>query len=75
MNGTVIFGDDDMGEVMEMMVEGKLQGYEKLATGRIVLDDIVKKGFEELVNNKDEDNKDEHIKILVNPSSRRDSIT
>ena len=59
-----------MEEVMQMMVEGKLRGYEKLVTGRIALSDIVKKGFEELVNNKDQ-----HIKILVNPSSRRDSIT
>ena len=70
MKGTLIFGDDDMEEVMQMMVEGKLKGYEKLVTGRIALNDIVKKGFEELVNNKDQ-----HIKILVNPSSRRDSIT
>ena len=70
MKGTLIFGDDDMEEVMQMMVEGKLKGYEKLVTGRIALSDIVKKGFEELVNNKDQ-----HIKILVNPSSRRDSIT
>ena len=70
MKGTLIFGDDDMEEVMQMMVEGKLRGYEKLVTGRIALSDIVKKGFEELVNNKDQ-----HIKILVNPSSRRDSIT
>ncbi|KXT17341.1 hypothetical protein AC579_3841 [Pseudocercospora musae] len=62
MKGTLIFGDDDMEEVMEMMVDGKLKGYEKMITGRIALDDIVEKGFEELINNKDE-----HIKILVQP--------
>lgn len=70
MKGTLIFDDDDMEEVMTMMVERKLRGYEKLVTGRIALDDIVKEGFEELVNNKDG-----HIKILVKPSLRRDSIT
>jgi len=43
-----------------MMADGKLIGYEKLITGRIRLEDIVEKGFKELINNKDE-----HIKILV----------
>ncbi|KXT05989.1 hypothetical protein AC578_308 [Pseudocercospora eumusae] len=69
MKGTLIFGDDDMEEVMEMMVNGKLKGYEKMITGRIALDDIVEKGFKELINNKDE-----HIKILVQPRSPRDSV-
>ena len=46
---------------------GKLAGYEKMITGRINVDDIVKKGFEELVNNKDQ-----HIKILVSP---RNAVT
>jgi hypothetical protein len=41
---------------------GKLAGYEKLVTGRIKLDDIVEKGFKQLINNKDQ-----HIKILVTP--------
>lgn len=31
-------------------------------TGRISLEDVVTKGFDELINNKDE-----HIKILVTP--------
>lgn len=69
MKGTLIFGDDDMEEVMDMMVNGKLKGYEKMITGRIALDDIVEKGFKELINNKDE-----HIKILVQPRSPRDSV-
>lgn len=70
MKGTLIFADSDMEEVIAMMAAGKLAGYEKLVTGRIALDDIVKEGFEELVNHKDE-----HIKILVTPNRRRDSIT
>ncbi len=31
-------------------------------SARIALDDVVQKGFEELVNNKDE-----HVKIMVTP--------
>ncbi|EME48168.1 hypothetical protein DOTSEDRAFT_167816 [Dothistroma septosporum NZE10] len=68
MKGTLIFDDDAMLEVMQMIVDGKLTGYENMVTGRIALNDIVEEGFQELVNNKDE-----HIKILVSPRSRRDS--
>ena len=45
---------------------GKLEGYEKMVTSRIGVEDIVEKGFKELINNKDK-----HIKILV--SSRKPS--
>ena len=48
--------------VMDMMASGRLAGYERMVTGRIGLDDIVTKGFEELINRKDE-----HVKILVTP--------
>lgn len=41
---------------------GKFEGVEKLITSRILLDDVVSKGFEELVTNKDD-----HIKIMVTP--------
>lgn len=44
---------------------GKIPGYEKLVTGRIGVDDIVEKGFKELINNKDK-----HIKILVSPKNK-----
>ncbi|KAI5367652.1 putative GroES-like superfamily, alcohol dehydrogenase-like, NAD(P)-binding domain superfamily [Septoria linicola] len=62
MKGTLIFGDGDIEEVIDMMATGKLEGYERMVTGRIALDDIVEQGFEELLNNKDA-----HIKILVRP--------
>lgn len=52
---------------MEWMKTGRISGYEKMVTGRISVEDIVAKGFEELVNNKDE-----HIKIMVTP--RRDLV-
>ncbi len=44
------------------VVVGKLKGYEKMVTGRISVEDIVEKGFKELINNKDK-----HIKIMVSP--------
>lgn len=60
LRSALIFSDDDFKETMRLMAESKFVGYEKLVSGRIKLDDIVEKGFHELINNKDE-----HIKILV----------
>lgn len=53
---------------MQMMEDGKIEGYEKLVTGRITMNDIVEEGFNELINNKDK-----HIKILVNPRRQNTS--
>ena len=47
---------------------GKFQGYERMITRRINLEDVVSKGFEELINNKDE-----HIKILISPRQGKDT--
>lgn len=66
MRGTAFMGTGDFAEVMDMMATGKLVGYEKMVTGRIALEDLVSKGFEELINNKDN-----HIKILVNTRKGR----
>ncbi len=41
---------------------GQFKGYEKMVTSRVPLEDVVAKGFEELINNKDD-----HIKILISP--------
>jgi (R,R)-butanediol dehydrogenase/meso-butanediol dehydrogenase/diacetyl reductase len=41
---------------------GRLKGYEKMVTSRISVEDIVEKGFKELIHNKDK-----HIKIMVSP--------
>ncbi|KAK4505518.1 hypothetical protein PRZ48_003481 [Zasmidium cellare] len=62
MEASHIFDDDSMGEVIQMIVDGKLTGFEKMVTGRIKIDDIVSQGFNELINHKDQ-----HIKILVSP--------
>lgn len=52
----------EVAEVIQMMADGKLKGYEKMVTARIGLDDIVEKGFQQLI-----DHKDDHIKIMVTP--------
>lgn len=41
MKGTLVMGTNDFAEVMQMMAEGKLVGYEKMVTGRIGLEGIV----------------------------------
>lgn len=63
IKSAMIFDDDDFAEVIQMMAEGRFTGYEKLVTGRIKVEEVVEKGFKELINNKDQ-----HIKILVSPS-------
>ncbi|KIV88322.1 chlorophyll synthesis pathway protein BchC [Exophiala mesophila] len=54
----------DFAAVMKVIGEGKYNGYEKLVTSRIPLEDV-SKGFEELVNNKDN-----QIKIMISPKLR-----
>lgn len=44
------------------LLPGKFHGVEKMITSRILLQDLREKGFEELVNNKDQ-----HVKIVVTP--------
>ncbi|KAK5193741.1 hypothetical protein LTR99_006030 [Exophiala xenobiotica] len=55
----------DFKEVMELIGKGQFQGYEKMVTSRVALEDVVEKGFEELVNNRDD-----QIKILISPKLR-----
>ena len=45
---------------------GRFKGYDKMVTSRISLEDVVAKGFEELVNNRDE-----HIKIMISPKLKQ----
>lgn len=49
-----------------LAMSGKLEGWQELVTGRIGLQSIVERGFEELLNHKDK-----HVKILVSPRERR----
>ena len=60
--GTLAYTIDDFAGVAKLLASGQLKA-EPLITGKIQLDDIVAKGFEELVNNKDA-----NIKIIVSPN-------
>lgn len=54
-------------DTLVLSLTGKFDGVSKMVTSRIALEDVVHKGFEELVLNKDD-----HIKILVTP--RHDNL-
>ncbi|KAF2834666.1 threonine dehydrogenase [Patellaria atrata CBS 101060] len=58
------YDDVDFSETMEAFNEGKFKGLEQMVTSRIRLEDILEKGYKELI-----ENKDEHIKILVSPKA------
>ncbi|MBM9613858.1 zinc-binding dehydrogenase [Desulfobulbus rhabdoformis] len=59
--GTLAYTIDDFQGVANLLATGQLKAA-PLITGKIKLDDIVEKGFEELVNNKAT-----NIKIIVTP--------
>ena len=52
----------DHPSTIAMVAEGRVDPYQFI-TGRIALDDIVERGFRELI-----DNKEENVKVLVRPS-------
>ena len=51
----------EFADVIALIAQGRLD-VEPLITGRIALDNILERGFEELVNNKDQ-----NVKIIVTP--------
>jgi (R,R)-butanediol dehydrogenase/meso-butanediol dehydrogenase/diacetyl reductase len=53
--------NDEFSTVLSFLVDGRLQA-KPMISGKIKLEEILEKGFEELINNKDE-----NIKILVSP--------
>ncbi|KIX07220.1 chlorophyll synthesis pathway protein BchC [Rhinocladiella mackenziei CBS 650.93] len=59
------YNEEDFREVMKLIGQGHFKGYEKMVTSRISLEDLVPKGFEELVNNRDD-----QIKILISPKKK-----
>ncbi|KAF2463060.1 threonine dehydrogenase [Lindgomyces ingoldianus] len=60
IKASMAYDDKHFKETVDAFVAGKFSGLEKMVTSRIHIDDISKKGFDELV-----DNKDHHIKIMV----------
>lgn len=59
--GSICYVDQDYPTTIAMMHDGRLPSSE-LITRRIGLDDVVEEGFEELVRNRDQ-----HVKIIVEP--------
>jgi (R,R)-butanediol dehydrogenase/meso-butanediol dehydrogenase/diacetyl reductase len=59
--GTLAYTLEDFKGVSALLASGQLKA-DSLITGRIQLEDIIEKGFLELINNKDE-----NIKIIVHP--------
>jgi (R,R)-butanediol dehydrogenase/meso-butanediol dehydrogenase/diacetyl reductase len=60
--GSLAYANDHPATI-EMIADGKVDPFQFI-TGRIDLDDIVASGFDELINNKEE-----NVKILVRPGS------
>ncbi|KAH7928019.1 alcohol dehydrogenase GroES domain protein [Leucogyrophana mollusca] len=52
----------DHPDMLEAVAAGRFAGLEGLITGKVALDDVVEKGFNALINDKDS-----HVKILIHP--------
>lgn len=59
--GTSAYANDHAA-VIKLLQEGKIANVEQYITGRIAVEDVVEKGFKQLVHNKEE-----NVKILVHP--------
>jgi len=62
IHSSCCYNEADFREVMGMVARGELNGFERMVTSRISIDDVVEKGFLELINNKDK-----QVKILISP--------
>lgn len=62
LRGTIGYSNDHP-ETIKLVQEGKLD-LSKFITGRLALEELVEKGFDELINNNEK-----HVKILVNPNA------
>ncbi|KAL1957027.1 hypothetical protein VTO42DRAFT_6404 [Malbranchea cinnamomea] len=60
--GSMAYDDEDFREVVQAFGEGRYKGVERMITGCITLDNIVKEGFDELASHRNQ-----HVKILVTP--------
>lgn len=62
IKATLAYDEKDFGDTVRDFVEGKFKGAEEMITARICLDELVEKGFEELVKHRER-----HSKIIVTP--------
>ncbi|OQV05154.1 Alcohol dehydrogenase GroES-like domain-containing protein [Cladophialophora immunda] len=58
----MIYSDEDFQRTIDLFAQDKLVGIEEMVTARISVDQVVEKGFGELIRNRDR-----HIKILISP--------
>lgn len=59
---SMAYDHKDFKAVVDDFIKGHFAGVEKMITSRILLQDLPGRGFEELINNKDN-----HVKILATP--------
>lgn len=62
IKATLAYDERDFGDVVRDFVAGKFEGAESMVSARIGLEELVERGFEELVRNKER-----YSKILVTP--------
>ena len=68
IKGCQAYKTQDFQEMTQLLADGRLKGYKQMVTSRIHLEDVVEKGFNALINHKDD-----HIKILITP--RKENLT
>ncbi|KAK5049017.1 hypothetical protein LTR84_005439 [Exophiala bonariae] len=61
---SAVYNATDMDETIKLFAQGTFHGYEGMVTKRMLVDDVVKEGFKELI-----EHKDDHIKILITPKA------
>ncbi|KIW77168.1 chlorophyll synthesis pathway protein BchC [Fonsecaea pedrosoi CBS 271.37] len=64
LEAALAYSDEDFRGVVDDFVAGKFQGAEKMITSRIVLNDFVQQGLQQLL-----DSKDACVKVLVTPTT------
>ncbi|VUC21498.1 unnamed protein product [Clonostachys rosea] len=62
VTSSLAYNDADFSAVVGAFISGQFNGVEKMVTRKISLQEVVQKGFEHLVHQKDE-----HMKIVVSP--------
>ncbi|KAK7214217.1 hypothetical protein V2G26_021395 [Clonostachys chloroleuca] len=67
VTSSLAYNDADFSEVVDAFISGQFNGAEKMVTGRISLQEVVQKGFEHLVHQKDK-----HMKIAVSPKIQKE---
>lgn len=62
IKASMAYNNEDFQDTVKAFGGGAFPGIEKFVTSRVLLEDVVRKGLEELIHHKDD-----HVKILVTP--------